>query len=229
MATKTQIENFINEIGVIIANEAAARGYKFPSAIIGQAIHESGITSALAVKYHNYFGLKCGKYWSGKSVNLKTKEEYTPGTLTTIKDNFRAYDSMADGVKGYFDFIQATRYLPAKSATNPYEYIAMIRDAGFATAERERYINAVMKYVNDYNLTRFDGIRAMVPQAALTVTASSLRIRKGPGIGYAQIGSYKKGDIVVPISTIAQPDGSVWVRTYKGYACKTLQGINYMV
>lgn len=229
MATKAQIETFISQIGPLVVNEAQARGYKFPSAIIGQAIHESGVTSKLATKYHNYFGLKCGSFWKGRSVNLKTKEEYTTGTLTEIRDNFRAYDTMAEGVKGYFDFIQMSRYQPAKRATSPYDFIAAIRDAGFATAERERYINAVMSYVNNYNLVRFDDIRATIPQESLTVTASSLRIRKGPGICYAQIGSLKQGDIVKPLSTQAQPDGSVWVRTYQGYACKSLQGITYMI
>ena len=54
-------------------------------AIVAQAIVESNWgKSLLAAKYHNYFGLKCGKNWRGKSVNLKTKEEYTVGTLTTI-------------------------------------------------------------------------------------------------------------------------------------------------
>lgn len=228
MANKAQIEEFISKIGVLIANEAAARGYKYPSAIIGQAIHESGVTSKLATQFHNYWGLKCGGSWKGARVNLKTKE-YVNNAYENTNADWRAYESMEEGVKGYFDFIQMARYLPAKRAQSSREYITIIRDAGFATAPRDEYINKVMKYVNDYNLERFDGIRASVPQKPLTVTASSLRIRKGPGIGYAQIGSYKKGQIVVPISTIAQPDGSVWVRTYEGYACKTLQGVNYMI
>jgi flagellum-specific peptidoglycan hydrolase FlgJ len=31
---------------------------------------------------------------------MRTKEEYKVGTLTTIKDNFRAYASDEEGVRG---------------------------------------------------------------------------------------------------------------------------------
>ena len=69
---------------------------------VTQAILESGWgKSKLAAIYHNYFGMKCGTKWTGKSVNMTTQEEYTAGTLTTIKDNFRVYDSMEEGIKGY--------------------------------------------------------------------------------------------------------------------------------
>jgi len=110
MATAKQIQNFISTIAPLIQKYAASYGYKVASAIIAQACLESAYgTSQLASKYHNYFGMKTGSSWRGKSVNLSTKEEYTVGTLTTIKAGFRVYDNMEDGVKGYFDFIQAKR------------------------------------------------------------------------------------------------------------------------
>lgn len=46
-------------------------------------------------------------------------EEYTPGTLTQIKDNFRVYDNMEEGVKGYFEFIQLSRYQNLRGITDP--------------------------------------------------------------------------------------------------------------
>ena len=58
---------------------AAAYEIKVCSPIIAQAILESGWgESRLAKDYHNYFGLKCGTKWQGKSVNLATWEEYEP-------------------------------------------------------------------------------------------------------------------------------------------------------
>ena len=30
--------------------------------------------------------------------------------MTSIRDNFRVFDSMEEGVKGYFEFIQLERY-----------------------------------------------------------------------------------------------------------------------
>ena len=106
MATATEVANFINKIAPLIQKYAKQYGYKVASPIIAQACCESAFgTSSLGKKYHNYFGMKCGSSWRGKSVNLKTKEEYKIGTLTDIKANFRAYSSMEEGIKGYFEFI----------------------------------------------------------------------------------------------------------------------------
>lgn len=111
MAITEKQQRFIEDIAKHVQKYAKAYGILVHSSIIAQAILESGWgESKLASKYHNYFGMKCGTTWKGKSVNMETKEEYTPGTLTTIKDNFRVYDSMEEGVKGYFEFIQKPRY-----------------------------------------------------------------------------------------------------------------------
>ena len=104
-------EKFITAVAGYVDKYASGYGILVHSSVIAQAILESGWgKSTLAVEYHNYFGLKCGTKWKGESVNLSTKEEYTPGTLTSIRDNFRIYSSMEEGVKGYFEFIQLPRY-----------------------------------------------------------------------------------------------------------------------
>lgn len=121
-------------------------------AIVGQAIVESNWgKSILSSKYFNYFGLKCGSSWTGKSVNLKTKEEYKAGQLTTIKDNFRVYSSIGLGIKGYFEFIKIKRYSNLKTATNPRQYLEYIKADGYATSSK--YVNTVMKVVDTYVLT----------------------------------------------------------------------------
>lgn len=120
-------------------------------AIVGQAILESNWgKSLLASKYFNYFGLKCGSSWTGKSVNLKTKEEYKAGQLTTIKDNFRVYSSIGLGIKGYFEFIKNKRYSNLKTATNPRQYLEYIKADAYATDSK--YVNKVMKVVDNYVL-----------------------------------------------------------------------------
>lgn len=126
-------------------------GIKAVPAIVAQAIVESNWgESLLASKYHNYFGLKCGTSWRGKSVNLKTKEEYTVGTLTTIKDNFRVYSDMKNGVHGYFDFINTKRYANLKGVTNPYTYIELIKADGYATSSK--YVSTCKKVLSEYVL-----------------------------------------------------------------------------
>ena len=148
-------EDFVKTIAPRILEQASQLGYKFPSAIIAQACLESNFgESLLSKKYYNYFGLKCGSSWKGRSVNLKTKEEYTPGTLTTIRDNFRAYSSMDDGVKGYFDFIKYKRYSNLKSATSTEDYILRIIKDGYCTSSS--YFYSCLDIINYYQLRQYD-------------------------------------------------------------------------
>ena len=162
MATAAQIKTFIATIGPIIQKVAFEKGYKYPSAIIAQACLESAYgTSQLASKYFNYFGMKCGSSWKGKSVNLSTKEEYTAGTLTNIKANFRAYDSMEAGVRGYFDFISIARYANLINATSPKDYLEKIKADGYATSST--YVASNMNVVTAYSLTSYDTVKKENP------------------------------------------------------------------
>ena len=155
MASAAQAKKFIAEIAPIIQKEANKRGYKVCSPIIAQACIESAYDgSLLAYKYHNYFGMKCGSSWKGKSVNLSTKEEYTQGTLTTIRDNFRVYSTMEEGVSGYFDFINTKRYQNLKSATTPKQYLELIKKDGYATSST--YVNTNMSCISKWDLYKWD-------------------------------------------------------------------------
>lgn len=125
------------------------------SAIIAQAIIESNWgKSVLSAKYHNYFGIKCGSNWDGKSVNMTTKEEYARGSITTIKDNFRVYDSLEDGVKGYLLFTNTKRYANLKNVYDYKTYIENIKADGYATSSK--YVSTLVKTVEKYNLTQYD-------------------------------------------------------------------------
>ena len=146
---------FIEQIATYVKKYAYLYGIEVHSPIIAQAILESGWgKSSLASKYHNYFGLKCGGSWKGKSVNMATKEEFKVGTLTNIRDNFRVFDSMEDGVKGYFDFINTRRYANLKGVRSPEEYCRRIKADGYATSSA--YVTNLMCVIRVNNLTRFD-------------------------------------------------------------------------
>lgn len=154
-------KEFIEVIAKYVIKYANDYGIKVHSPIIAQAILESGWGgSSLASKYNNFFGLKCGGSWKGKSVNMATKEEYTVGTLTDIRANFRVYDSIEDGVKGYFEFINYSRYSNLKGVTNPEEYCRLIKADGYATSST--YVTNLMRVIRDNNLTRFDGTQENV-------------------------------------------------------------------
>lgn len=237
MATQKQQDDFINAIAPQIQLACKLYGYGVPSAIIAQAICESNWGLSGLAKYHNYFGLKCGSTWKGASVNMKTKEEYTVGTLTTIKDNFRAYPDMPSGVNGYFDFIKTTRYSAARAQHTPREYLTAIKLAGYATSST--YVQTNMNIINTYNLTRFDNI-SNVSDVPTVVTEPNydyivgkvytvqvrLNVRKSP----------VNGDIlkVYPIGTrctckeLTICDGVVWMRTPSGWICTEKGGKKYV-
>lgn len=152
----SEIKSFIQHIAPIIRAEADRRGYRICSTVIAQAIIEGryGTSTLAKPPYHNHFGLKCGTSWKGRSVNLKTKEEYTPGTLTTIKDNFRAYDNDYDGVAGYYDFISTKRYANLKYAADYRQYAEYLKADGYATSST--YVQTLCDTVKKYNLWQWD-------------------------------------------------------------------------
>ena len=136
----TDIYNLCNRIGVAYNNLC-------PIAVTAQACIESNYgRSTLSKNHHNYFGLKCGKYWKGKSVKYKTKEEYVQGVLTNIYAEFRAYDSMEDGVKGYYEFVDTKRYNNLKGITDPTLYAQRIKADEYATSFS--YVSNMISVVN---------------------------------------------------------------------------------
>lgn len=157
--SSSDIKKFIAYIAPMIQREGFARGYAVVSTTIAQAIKEGAAgQSSLAKTYHNHFGLKCGKAWlkAGKpSVNLKTKEEYTPGTLTEIKDYFRVYPDDESGIAGYYDFISGARYENLRSAKNYRQFAEYLKADGYATSST--YAESLCRdYVERYGLDKWD-------------------------------------------------------------------------
>lgn len=164
---------FLNMIVPLVQQYAQAYGHNecAVAAVIAQAIIESGWgKSTLASRYHNYFGMKCGSTWAGKSVNMTTKEEYQAGVLTTIKDNFRVYDSPEEGVKGYFEFVKAGRYSNLLSAMTTRVYLEFIRQDGYATSST--YVENCMNVVNTYDLEQYNQFNAQATNPTTGITAS---------------------------------------------------------
>lgn len=148
-------QQFIDAVAANVQKYAPQYDIRVCSPIIAQAILESGWgESKLASQYHNYFGLKTGTKWTGKAVNLKTQEEYTVGTRTTITDAFRMFDSLEEGVKGYFEFIQLARYQNLRGITDPQKYLETIKADGYATSST--YVENNMKLIRQYELTKYD-------------------------------------------------------------------------
>ena len=238
---------FIETIAPIVQKYCKERGYKFASPIIAQATVESfkgqGL-SLLASKYFNFFGMKCGSSWTGKSVNLSTKEEYQKGVLSDIKANFRVYDDYDSAIRGYFDFINTKRYANLKNATSPQDYLEKIKADGYATSST--YVSTNMKRITMYNLTQYDTFNPVQPSAVPTIKGyqvgkvytlqSNMYVRQTPGGEKIKFDSFtqdakrhghfdNEGNGILNSGTrvtckeVVNKDKQIWIHIPSGWVC----------
>lgn len=245
--TSAQAKEFINHIAPLIVAEGKARGYRIFSTVIAQAILEGAAgTSLLAKNYHNHFGLKCGSAWKGASVNMSTKEEYTVGTLTSIKDNFRAYPNDVEGVKGYYDFISTKRYANLKTANTYTEYAQMLKADGYATSSS--YVSSLCSVVSKYDLAKWDtGIVVSEPYiiGRNYITTSDLYVRTAPNgtkckfdnitLNAKQNAKYDQyGCAILKIGTtvtckdVKKLETSTWIQIPSGWICAKSKDKEYI-
>lgn len=79
----------------------------------------------------NYFGIK-GKGPAG-STTVATKEEFEPGKVTSIKDDFAAYSSTEQSIEGWCKFVTTKKYTPPAGA-GVGSRLLWIWAQGYATA-----------------------------------------------------------------------------------------------
>lgn len=82
----------------------------YPSVLIAQALHESGLltskgASGLAIKYKNWFGIK-GTY-KGKATPKLDTAEFIDGKWIEIKDGFRWYETDAQSFEDREDLLDS--------------------------------------------------------------------------------------------------------------------------
>lgn len=165
MATQKEIKSFIILLGGLAVNECNRRikngeGFILPSVCIAQSALETGWGTADLMKEANaFFGIKAGGSWTGKSFSANTKEVYN-GQEYNVRANFRAYDSLADSVKDYYDLLLgASRYAKAVSyypdkVLSASKTVREIANAGYATDEL--YYSKVYDKITYRDLTTWD-------------------------------------------------------------------------
>lgn len=134
----TQLE-FIEKIAPLCQKYAKQYGHKFASPAIAQACLESAYGTSTKAKHHNYFGLKyrpgrvsCNNgYFTDGGSEQNKDGSYTLLPSSTAWYNF---DSMEEGCRGYYEFLNIANYSKAKEANTPLEYLQALKMANYATS-----------------------------------------------------------------------------------------------
>ena len=69
-------------------------------------------------------------------------------------DDFRAYSSMEEGVKGYLEFLQQARYQNLKGISDPRQFLETIKADGYATDPS--YVDKTYALIVQNDLTQYD-------------------------------------------------------------------------
>lgn len=246
---------FIPTIAPIVQAENKKRGNPlFSSVVIAQAICESGWgQSTIMMKANAIFGIKATSNWKGKVYNARTQECYDGKTYTNITACFRAYDSLAESIRDYFDLIcNLSRYANAIHSKSPLECITAIKNGGYATSPT--YINTIMTIIKENNLTKYDSVENVekpvenLPKYSIgrnyTIQVD-LHVRAGAGTNYriknyneltvdGKAHAYKQTTAVLKPKTIVTcmdfylTNDEIWLRIPSGFVCAYYHGEIYI-
>lgn len=164
VATNEQIIAHIKKLSPLAINECNRRAkaggpFVLPSVCIAQSAHETGWgTADIMVKANAFFGIKAGGSWTGKVYVADTWEVKDGEAYNTVA-NFRAYDSLADSVRDYYDLIvNNSRYSAGLSTLDnrlsAEATITAIWEGGYATDPP--YVALIMDIIKGRNLTQYD-------------------------------------------------------------------------
>lgn len=154
-------QEYIQKFRGIVISAVKGTGL-YPSVMMAQAILESsdknGVpgNSSLAKVYNNHFGIKADKSWTGKKVNMKTREVFD-GKDVIIGDYFRVYEDALQSFKDRIQFLlKNKRYFNAgvfKSPT-PEQQADALQAAGYATDPN--YAKIIKGLIASLNLKDLD-------------------------------------------------------------------------
>ena len=144
----TPQERYVKKYSQMAVQEMIRSGV--PASItLAQGMLESGNgLSKQATKGNNHFGIKCHKGWEGKSMRQDDDAR---------NECFRVYPSVADSYKDHSDFLRYRdryKFLFDLERTDYKGWAYGLKKAGYATDPN--YPAKLIKYIEDYNLSRFD-------------------------------------------------------------------------
>lgn len=132
----TRVE-FIEKISDCVVRIAPEFGILACSAVIAQACLESNYGKSDKASYHNYFGLKYRDNRVSCHNGTFVSESYEQdelGNTIPIVDTWYSFDSMENGVRGYFEFISCSNYSNLIGVSDPYKYLELIKEDKYCTS-----------------------------------------------------------------------------------------------
>ena len=244
-------QEFLNTIAGIVRAENLRRGnILFNSVVIAQAICESGWgQSEIMMKANAVFGIKAYG-WNGKVYNAQTKECYDGKNYTNVEACFRAYNSLEESVKDYFDLITTSpRYRKACVTSSPLECITEIKNGGYATSPT--YVNTIMSIIEGSNLTKYDNVSQETTKYIVGknyTLQDNMFVRTGAGTFFSiksfqeltedgkkhalvqEVGKnavLKKGTIVTCLEVIKE-GSNIWLRIPSGFVAGFHNGTEFI-
>lgn len=117
---------------------------------------------------NNMFGIK----WTprcGYDKQLLITKEFLKGTMRTIKDYFRSYNSLSDSVYDHAMFlVQNSRYKNLLGVKDYKVACRLIKEDGYATDPN--YTQQLIQLIEENNLNKFDNIQPAAPQSQSFIT-----------------------------------------------------------
>lgn len=147
--------NYIDQYKEIAIIEMHRSGV--PASItMAQALHESQYgRSDLARQANNHFGIKCKKYWKGRTYFHKDDDRDTSGNL--INSCFRSYENVFDSYIDHSNFLSQTTHYQHLFNYSRKDYISWahgLKKSGYATDPNYAY--KLIKFIEKYNLSELD-------------------------------------------------------------------------
>lgn len=156
-------DEFFNKI-----KDGAIRSWEnhkvLPSLVGAQGALESNYgRSELSVKANNLFGIKASPGWTGRKGWYDTKEQAKDGTITTIKAEFREYDSWDDSIEDHGTFFTSTEWRKEnyKHVVGEENYIKAVEAILEPVAEKSyatdlEYREKIVSVIEKYKLYEWD-------------------------------------------------------------------------
>jgi N-acetylmuramoyl-L-alanine amidase len=168
--TDNERKAYIAVVAPLVQKYAPQFNIMVCSPIIAQFCLECGYGTSNKVKViledgtiewrHNYAGLK----WRNNRCAISneyfeewTAEQNADKTYTNIVSRFCKFKSLEDCVIGYFQWTNIAKYSNLKGVTVPRTYLENIKADGYATSLK--YVDNLMRVIDDWNLTQYDTIK----------------------------------------------------------------------